>query len=134
MAAGRDQDVTRAMKTLYVSGFDQRLMTKELLEELFVQGGPVTDVKLLDNHAYVQFEDMESVSYCLALFNDIEIHGRKLRVNAKKKSKYTSHHLKYLSKVRETLRDQYAKVPPPKLPPKEHRFRPATKSNHRSKR
>lgn len=116
--AARDQDTSRAKKTLYVTGFDPRRATKELLEELFMQGGPVTDVKLFDSHAYVQFQDPESVSYSLALFSEIELHGQKLRINAKQKSRESLSHLKYLQQVREILREQYKKIPPPKLPPK----------------
>lgn len=130
MGSRAEQDATRAKKTLYVTGFDPRKTTKDLLEELFMQGGPVTDVKLFDTHAYVQFQDQDSVSYSLALFNDIELHGRKIRISPKSKSRESLSHLKYLMQVREILREQYSKMSPPKLPPKQM---PAPNSSSSSK-
>lgn len=99
-----------------------------------MQGGPVTDVKLFETHAYVQFQDQDSVPYSLALFNDIELHGRKLRISAKHKSKSSLSYLKYLMQVREILRDQYRKMEPPKLPPKrmpEQKQSPSHHHHHR---
>lgn len=111
----------RARKTLYVTGFNPKLTTKHLLKELFMQGGPVRDVTLFDTHAYVLFEDEESVPYCLALFNEIEVHGQKLRLNPRSKTKDAFCYLKYLTTVRKKLMDEYMKIPPPELPPKERR-------------
>lgn len=111
-------DKDRARKTLYVTGFDPKYITKHLLEELFTQGGPVRDITLFDTHAYVLFQHEESVPYCLALFNEVELHGHKLRLNPRIKSGDAFQYLRYLSTVRKRLMAEYRKIPPPDLPPK----------------
>lgn len=116
MAKGRDDD--RARKTLYVTGFNSKLTTKSMLHELFLQGGPVVDVTMFDTHAYILFKDEESVAYCLALFNEVELHGEKLRINPKFRTKNTYCYLNYLAKVRQSLRDANQKIEPPNLPAK----------------
>lgn len=116
MARTNNED--RARRTLYVTGFDSKRASKDLLKELFTQGGPVVDITMFDTHAYVLFQHQESVPYCLALFNNIELHDKKLRLSPKFKTKDTYSYLEYLAKVRDELRDQYMRQTPPQLPPK----------------
>lgn len=109
----------RAKNTLYVTGFDPKLTKKHVLEELFTQGGPVKEVTMLDTHAYVLFQHEESVPYCLALFNEIELHGQKLRLNPRFRTSETYCYMKYLIAVRKKLMSEYMKIPAPDLPPKQ---------------
>lgn len=129
-------DSERARKTLYVTGFNPKHTSKQLLEELFTQGGPVRDITLFDTHAYVLFEHEESVPYCLALLNEVELHGNKLRLNPRVKSANAFCYLKYLSTVRKKLMAEYRKVPPPDLPPKkmpvQKRYEPILKGKSRN--
>lgn len=110
----------RARKTLYVTGFNSKHTTKHLLKELFTQGGPVADVTMFDTHAYVLFQHEESVPYCLALFNEVELFGDKLRLNPRHRSKDTFNYMKYLTQVRDKLRDEYLQRAPPNLPAKKY--------------
>lgn len=96
------------------------MMKKHLLKELFSQGGPVTDITLFDTHAYVLFQHEESVPYCLALFNEVELFGEKLRLNPRSRSENNFCYMKYLSEVRARLRDEYAQMKPPNLPAKRY--------------
>lgn len=109
----------RARKTLYVTGFNSKVK-KHLLKELFSQGGPVTDITMFDTHAYVLFQHEESVPYCLALFNEVELFGEKLKLNPRYRSEETLGYMRYLSEVRNRLRDEYAQIKPPILPPKKY--------------
>jgi len=111
-------DADRASRTLYVTGFTLSSNTKRLLEELFSQGGPIVNATVFQTHAYILFQDEVSVPYCLALFNEVELNGQKLRLSPRCKTKNTYCYLKYLMKVREKLKDQYMKITPPNLPPK----------------
>lgn len=116
MAPSADE---RSRKTLYVTGYNPKLTTKHLLTELFTQGGPISDVTMMDTHAYVLFQHEESVAYCLALFNEIELHGNKLRISPRNRGdRKVFSYLKYLQDVRTKLRDQYFKITPPDLPAK----------------
>jgi len=108
----------RGRNTIYVTGFNPRLTTKTLLTELFSQGGPVADVTLFSTHAYVLFQDEESVAYCLALFNGIELHGRRLNLSPRAQDKDTYKFLDYLTRVRNKIRDDYMKIDPPQMPAK----------------
>lgn len=127
MAKVRDED--RAKRTLYVTGFNSKLITKSLLRELFTQGGPVVDVTLFETHAYILFQHQESVPYCLALFNEVELHGEKLRINPRFKLKDNYSYLNYLAKVRKRLMDEYMKMDPPDLPPKQRTTQKKPKSS-----
>lgn len=118
MAKVRDED--RARRTLYVTGFNSKKITKPLLKDLFTQGGPVVDITLFETHAYILFQDEESVPYCLALFNEVELHGEKLRLNPRFRTKDTYCYINYLAKVRSRLRDEYLMKTPPELPPKKY--------------
>ena len=70
-------------RTVVVRNFDPDRVTKELLEELFVQTGPVRNIVFRSDHAFVEFEDVESVGYSKALLDGVMLHGKKLNVNAK---------------------------------------------------
>jgi hypothetical protein len=118
----------RAKKTLYVTGFKSKRVTKKLLKELFTQGGPVADIAMFDDHAFVRFQHAESVPYCLALFNEVELFGDKLRLNPKYKSRDTFSYMRYLTQVREKLRDEYMNKEPPDLPAKRYTESSKTKS------
>lgn len=125
----------RARKTLYVTGFNPKLMKRHLLKELFTQGGPVTDVTLFETHAYVLFQHFESVPYCLALFQDVEIFGDKLRLKPRchtAGNPYT--YLDYLTEVRGKLRDEYSKSKPPSLPAKKYPDDPKRKNENTRRR
>lgn len=131
---GRDDD--RARKTIYLTGYNPKLTNKHHLKELFTQGGPVVDITMFDTHAYILFQDEISVPYCLALFNEVELHGEKLRLNPRSKTKDTYCFMNYLAKVRLRLKDDYAKVSPPKLPAKDYpeKQKQARSSSSSSKR
>lgn len=75
---------------------------------------------MFDSYAYVLFQHEESVPYCLALFNETEINGQKLRLNPRYKTECAYSYLKYLHTVRDKMRSEYMKIPPPDLPPKRH--------------
>lgn len=44
----------------------------------FQQGGPIKKVVFKDVFSYIEFEDAESVGYCLALFDGVELFGDRL--------------------------------------------------------
>lgn len=109
------------MNSLRISGYNPKLTTSTLLYELFCQGGPIKSISLCkrpDDHAIVRFHHDESVPYCLALFEGIQLHGRLLRMNPLRYNKSTHLYTDYLREVRHKFRDEYAKITPPPLPPK----------------
>lgn len=124
----------RAKKTLYVTGFNSKCTTKKILKELFTQGGPVADITMFDTHAYVRFQHPESVPYCLALFNEVELFGDKLRLNPRHKSDTTFGYLRYLAQVRDKLRDEYMSKEPPKLPARKYSSSPKKKRTKKPKK
>lgn len=134
MSTKNKQDNDRARRTLYVTGFNSKRTSKRLLEELFTQGAPIVDITMFDSHAYVLFQHEESVPYCLALFNEIELNGEKLRLNPRCKTNDAFCYLKYLNVVREKIRSEYMKIPPPDLPPKKQvaKQQKRTSINHQS--
>lgn len=110
------------MSALRVSGFNSKLVKMPLLYELFTQGGPVKKVVMMvrgpEPHAIVHFHHEESVPYCLALFNGLQMHGELLRLNPLRYNKNTNSYLNYMNEVRRKLRDEFASITPPELPPK----------------
>lgn len=79
-------DIDRRDRTLFCGGLDSKV-TEELLRELFVQAGPVEDVKIpkdntgrTKNFAFVTFVHPESVGYTLALMDGISLYGRRIRM------------------------------------------------------
>ena len=47
------------------------------------QGGPVRKIVFKEQFSYVEFEDAESVAYCLALFDGVELFGDRLQLAPK---------------------------------------------------
>lgn len=82
-AGPSDNSSSLARRTIYVTGFNHKQQTynQRLLKELFIQGAPVADVKMDDSHARVLLHHEESVPYCLALFDGVELHGEKLELS-----------------------------------------------------
>lgn len=72
-------------RTLVVKDFDPQRTTKKLLTELCLQCGPVRNVVVRPDHAFVEFEDVASVGYAQALLNGVELFGKKLHFEPKKK-------------------------------------------------
>lgn len=79
-------DEDRRDRTLWCGGLDPKV-TEELLRELFVQAGPLEDVKIpkdstgrLKNFAFITFTHAESVGYTLALMEGVSLYGRNLRL------------------------------------------------------
>lgn len=70
-------------RTLVVKGFDPDKTTAALLKELCLQGGPVRNVVVKPDHAFVEYEDVESVGYSKALLEGIELFGKKLEMEPK---------------------------------------------------
>lgn len=73
-------------RTLVIKNFDPERTTFKLLKELCLQGGPVRNVVVKSDHAFVEFEDVESVGYSKALFDGIEMFGKKLHMEPKIKT------------------------------------------------
>ena len=59
-------------------------VTKELLKELFIQVGPVRNVVLRPDHAFIEFEDSDSVAYALAAMDGVHLFQRPLRMEPKR--------------------------------------------------
>lgn len=70
-------------RTLVLKNFDPEKTTKELITELFLQAGPVKNVVIRPDHAFVEFDDVESVGYSKALLDGIEMFGKKLELQPK---------------------------------------------------
>jgi len=69
-------------RTLKVTNLSHSV-TKPLLKELFVQAGPVKNVVLKPDHAFVEFSDEESVGFALALMVGVHLFGRELRLESR---------------------------------------------------
>lgn len=69
-------------RTLRVTGFHQKV-TKELLKELFLQVGPVRNVVHRADHAFIEFQDQDSVAYALAAMDGVHMFGAPLRIEPK---------------------------------------------------
>lgn len=70
-------------RTLVVKNFDPEKTTSKLLKELCIQGGPVRNVVMRPDHAFVEYEDVESVGYSKALLDGIELFGKDLILEPK---------------------------------------------------
>lgn len=73
-------------RTLVVRNFDPDKTTQKLLKELCLQAGPVRNVVIRQDHAFVEFDDVESVGFSKALLDGIKLHGRKLCLEPKLKT------------------------------------------------
>jgi len=69
-------------RTLRVSNYG-RQVTSAILKELFSQGGPVRKIVFKDSFSFIEFDDEESVGYCLALFDGIELFGDRIQLSPK---------------------------------------------------
>jgi RNA recognition motif-containing protein len=58
-------------------------VTKELLRELFIQVGPVRNVVHRPDHAFIEFQDSDSVAYALAAMANVHMYGQPLRLEPK---------------------------------------------------
>lgn len=88
-------------RTLVVKNFDPERTTSSLLKELFIQGGPIRNVVFKPDHAFVEFEDVESVGYTRALLEGVELFGRKLVVEPKNRS---PEHFKFTKIIQDYIR------------------------------
>ncbi|CAA3006462.1 RNA-binding 7-like [Olea europaea subsp. europaea] len=70
-------------RTVVVRGFDPDKTTEALLKELCMQAGPVRKVVLRPDHAFVEYDDIESVGYCKALLGGTVLFGRPLSFEPK---------------------------------------------------
>lgn len=70
-------------RTLVVKNFDPEKTNSRILKELCLQGGPVRNVVVRPDHAFVEYEDAESVGYSKALLDGISLFGRKLIMEPK---------------------------------------------------
>uniref|UniRef100_H9GHW0 RRM domain-containing protein n=1 Tax=Anolis carolinensis TaxID=28377 RepID=H9GHW0_ANOCA len=85
-----------ADRTLFVGNLDPGV-TEELLFELFLQGGPVLNVKIpkdregkAKSFAFVNFKHEESVPYGMSLLNGIKLFGRPLKIQFRSGSSHAS--------------------------------------------
>ncbi|XP_027204885.2 uncharacterized protein LOC113798529 [Dermatophagoides pteronyssinus] len=84
-------------RTLVVRNFDPDLTTKELLEELFSNFGPINNVVLKRDFAFIGYTEPESVAYALAMMHGICLHGRRLSLLPKLSSR--SYYYRYLDSL-----------------------------------
>jgi RNA recognition motif-containing protein len=75
-------------RTLYVTHFDEKV-TKELLQEIFTQVGPVESVSVIKGtatYAFVQFEDEESVLFAIKLMDGLKLFNTPICVRPRAKT------------------------------------------------
>lgn len=84
-------------RTLVVKNFDPEKTTPMLLKELCIQAGPVKNVVIKPDHAFVEFEDVESVGYSKALLDGVVMFGQKLILEPKLKAPFYFKYTKLLS-------------------------------------
>lgn len=72
-------------RTLVIKNFDPEKTTTKLLKELCMQAGPVRNVVVKPDHAFVEYDDMESVGYSKALLDGIQMFGQTLVMETKLK-------------------------------------------------
>lgn len=88
-------------RTLVVKNFDPEKTTQKLLKELCLQAGPVKNVIMRQDHAFVEFEDVESVGFSKALLDGICLHGKKLFLEPKLK---TEEYYRYTKLLQDYIR------------------------------
>ncbi|XP_074890039.1 splicing regulator RBM11 isoform X3 [Buteo buteo] len=83
---GRSEEAER---TLFVGNLESRVR-EEILYELFLQAGPLTDVTMCKDKegktksfGFVCFKHKESVPYAIALLNGIRLYGRPIKVQCR---------------------------------------------------
>ena len=89
-------------RTLKVSNIDPKV-TKELLFELFIQCGPVKNVVLKPDFAFIEFEHQVSVGYALALMDGVHLYGKQLDLKPKIPKPETFVYLKRLREYEYTF-------------------------------
>ncbi|CAL8078348.1 unnamed protein product [Calicophoron daubneyi] len=82
-----------ADRTLYLRNITADIK-EPLLYELFLQAGPVEDVAIKGNIAFVTFEDEESVLYACSLFEGIKLYGNEIVVRPRAGSKFAGCHIR----------------------------------------
>ena len=96
----RQPSMDLQLRTLKVSGFHKDV-TKDLLKELFIQVGPVKNVVLRPDHAFIEFADEESVGYALAAMSNVTLFNVPLNLEPKVASpevfKYLDHLNSYIA-------------------------------------
>lgn len=92
----RGPSVDLQKRTLRVTNFHQDV-TKELMRELFMQVGPVRNVVLRSDHAFIEFEDENSVGYALAAMDGVQLFSKPLYLEPKIQS---GEAYKYLENLR----------------------------------
>lgn len=72
---------------LHLTRLDKRV-TEEILFELFLQAGPVRDVRIITDrtgqsrgYAFVEYDDDVSATYACELLNDLLLFGTPLKVS-----------------------------------------------------
>ncbi|XP_006823183.1 uncharacterized protein LOC102801539 [Saccoglossus kowalevskii] len=81
-------------RTLWVGNLDTKV-TEDVLYELFVQAGPLIDVKIAKdkegnrrNYAFVEFKHDVSIPYTIQLMNGIRVYDRPLKIQCRPNSKH----------------------------------------------
>ncbi|XP_077990299.1 RNA-binding protein 7-like [Glandiceps talaboti] len=84
-------------RTLWVGNLDTNRVNEELLYELFVQAGPLIDVKIAKdkdgnrrNYAFIEFKHDVSIPYTIQLMNGIRLFNRPLNLQCRPGSKHLS--------------------------------------------
>lgn len=110
-------DDERRDRTLWCGNLDAQV-TEELLRELFVQAGPVEDVKIPKDNtgrsksfAFITFAHAESVGYTLALMDGISLYGRPIRMQRRPQATVDNKYVEMMARYCE-FRDSMAVQPP----------------------
>lgn len=88
-------------RTLVIKNFNPERTTDKLLKELCLQGGPVRNVVIRPDHAFVEFEDVESVGYSKALLEGVQLFGRSLTMEPKTRE---ARYFKYTQALRDYIK------------------------------
>uniref|UniRef100_A0A915CXD3 RRM domain-containing protein n=1 Tax=Ditylenchus dipsaci TaxID=166011 RepID=A0A915CXD3_9BILA len=111
-------------RTVYVRNLDDRV-TKEILEELFVQVGTVASVFLKDtkpaaseetpqpknmpnrgNFAFIEFQDEETVLFAVEMMDDIELFGKRITVAPRDRTEQAAKYRRLRDQFRDTRNRQ----------------------------
>lgn len=91
-------------RCLYVGNINSDI-TESLLYELFLQAGPLEDVTVKDNFAFVTYEDEESVLYACSLFDGLTLYGTKIVIRPRQHSKYEKSNISVVPPMTSRLND-----------------------------
>ncbi|CAN7999615.1 unnamed protein product [Ixodes pacificus] len=102
-------------RTLWCGGLDAKV-TEDLLRELFVQGGPVEEVKIpktsdgqSKNFAFVTFVHADSLSYSLALLEGTCLFGRRLKLERRPRATIDDKYVDMMNRHYEHVRARKAR-------------------------